>query len=54
MEDMEAMVFMVDTMESVKLTVSLRLMLMPTPLDRLPMDSLRLMHMLLVTPTMLE
>merc|ERR1711864_55142 len=41
---------MVVTMASVKLTV----MLMPTPLDRLPMDSLRLMPMPLVTPTMLE
>merc|ERR1712059_107058 len=41
---------MVVSMASVKLTV----MLMPTPLDRLPMDSLRLMPMPLVTPTMLE
>merc|ERR1712059_115400 len=41
---------MVVTMASVKLTV----MLMPTPSDRLPMDSLRLMPMPLVTPTMLE
>merc|ERR1712059_55272 len=41
---------MMVTMASVKLTV----MLMPTPSDRLPMDSLRLMPMPLVTPTMLE
>merc|ERR1712168_1412696 len=43
-------VSMVVTMESVKLTV----MLMPTPSDKSPMVFLRLMHMLLVTPTMLE
>merc|ERR1712236_157334 len=54
-EDIMVMVVsMVDSMASVKLTVSPRLMLMPTPSDRLPMDSLRLMPMLLVTPTMLE
>merc|ERR1712059_201833 len=43
-------VSMVVTMASVKLTV----MLMHTLLDRLPMASLRLMPMPLVTPTMLE
>jgi len=47
-------VSMVVTMENVKLTVSLRLTLTPTPSDKSPMDYLRLMHMLLVTPTMLE
>merc|ERR1719430_815650 len=41
---------MVDTMASVRLTV----ILMLTLLVRLPMDSLRLMPMPLVTPTMLE
>jgi hypothetical protein len=47
-------VTMVVTLASVKLTASPRLMLMPTPSDRLPMDSLRLMPMLLVTHTTLE